>query len=173
MAVTITWPPATEVPEAFRGYLEEAPAGDVLAGLEASLGGVTAFLEAAGDARGGHRYAPDKWSIKELAGHLIDAERIFVYRALRFARGDATPLAGFDENAYAPAAMSDARPMADLLQELAHLRRADLALFRGLDPAAWDRKGIANGADLTVRTVPYILAGHERHHLRILQERYS
>lgn len=173
MTLTIERPPASEVPAPFRGYLEEAPAGDVLAGLENGLAALVAFLEQAGDTRGGYRYAPDKWSVKEVAGHLIDAERIFAYRALRFARGDTTPLPGFDENAYAPASASEARPMADLIQELTHVRRADLALFRGFDRAAWGRKGISSGAELTVRTVPYILAGHERHHLRILRERYS
>lgn len=173
MSVTIEKPPAAEVPQVLRGYLEEAPEGNILEALEASLAGVTALLEKAGDARGGFRYASGKWSVKEVAGHLIDVERIFVYRALRFARGDTTPLPGFDENAYTPQSGADARPMSDLIRELVHLRQADIALFAGLDPASWSRKGLANGADLTVRTVPYMLAGHERHHLRVLGERYE
>lgn len=103
---------------------------------------------------------------------MTDVERIFAYRALRVGRGDATPLAGFDENAYVPAAASDRRPMAELLDELEAVRAATLALFRGMPDEAWERRGVANGVPVSVRALLYITAGHTRHHLELLRERY-
>ena len=103
---------------------------------------------------------------------MTDAERIFAYRALRFARGDRTPLPGFDEKLYAPAGNFDARPLADLATELAAVRRATLALFGGLDAATLERRGPANQHEISVRALAYVIAGHERHHVAILRERY-
>src|SRR4029077_5181557 len=119
-----------------------------------------------------HRYAPGKWSIKEVIGHVSDAERVFSHRALRFARGDRTRLPGFDEKAYTPAGRFDARPLPDLAAELDAVRHATIALFAGLDSEALARRGPANNKEVSVRALAYIIAGHERHHVGILRERY-
>ena len=108
-----------------------------------------------------------------MLGHLIDTERMFTHRALRFARADATPLPGFDENTYVPAGNFDRRDVASLLEEWRAVRAATLAFFRGLDPEAWERRGNANGAPASVRALCYITAGHTDHHLGILRERYG
>lgn len=117
------------------------------------------------------RHAPYTWSIREVVGHLIDSERVFGYRALRFARGDSTPLPGFDENAYAAAGAFDRCPLASLRDEFAYLRRSHLELFANLPNEAWDRRGTANGAEVSVRALAYILVGHERHHVSIVRKR--
>jgi DinB family protein len=119
-----------------------------------------------------HRYEPGKWSIKEMLGHLIDSERIFTYRALRFARNDHTPLSGFDQDPYVVAGIFDDRPWSELVAEFEHLRRSTMLFFRGLKPEAEGRFGVANNAPVTVRALGYIIAGHEMHHLGILREKY-
>lgn len=124
-------------------------------------------------AKGDLAYAPGKWTVKEVVGHLCDAERIFAYRALRFARGDATDLPGFDENAYVANANFKSRTMEDLLEELWGVRAATLSLAKHLPESALSRRGSANGAPVTVRALLYIIAGHERHHLAVLRERYG
>jgi hypothetical protein len=118
-------------------------------------------------------YAPGKWSVKEVIGHMGDVERVMAYRALRFARNDATPLPGFDENTYVPAAIFGRRNIDDLVDELEVIREATTQLLRHLDEAALARRGVANGAEVSVRALAYIIAGHERHHLRVLRERYG
>src|SRR6266516_109113 len=137
-----TQPPAVdEYPPAYADYVGRVPAGaDVLDVLARQLEETSARLAGIPEARGGFRYAPAKWSVKEVVGHLCDVERIMVYRALRFARGDATPLAGFDEDAYAPEAGADARALASLVAEWVAVRRASLAFFQSLPPAAWSRQ---------------------------------
>jgi hypothetical protein len=117
------------------------------------------------------RHAPYTWSAREVVGHLIDSERVFGYRALRFARGDATPLPGFDENAYATAGSFDRCSLASLRDEFDFLRRSHLGLFSNLTEEAWDRRGTANNAEITVRALAYVLVGHERHHVAILRKR--
>ena len=140
--------------------------------MQAQLDEVRAAFGRFPEARGSYRYAPEKWSVKELLGHLSDVERIFCYRALRFARRDATPLPGFDENAYAPAMEADGRQLADLLGEWLDVRRATISFLRGLPAEAWTRRGIANGKEISVRALAYAIAGHARHHLEVLAERY-
>jgi len=124
------------------------------------------------DARGDHRYAEGKWSVRQLVGHVSDAERIFTYRALRIARGDKTPLASFDENAYAETAGSDRRTLSALAEELRVVREASVALFNSLPDDAWTRTGTASEKTVSVRALAYIAAGHAQHHLKILKERY-
>lgn len=119
-----------------------------------------------------HRYEPGKWSIKELLGHLIDSERIFTYRALRFARNDHAPLSGFDQDPYVAEANFDQRPWSELVAEFEHLRRSTILFFRGLKPESETRFGVANNASITVRALGYAIAGHELHHMRILREKY-
>ena len=156
----------------YRTYIDDVPAGDIVRTLNGQIAETTALLAGISEAKADHRYAPGKWSIKEVVGHLADAERVFAYRALRFARGDATPLPGFDENAWVPAADFGARTLAELTAEFQAVRRATVALFGSLGDAAATRSGTANGQAVAVRALAWIVAGHERHHARILGERY-
>lgn len=119
-----------------------------------------------------YRYAEDKWSIKELASHVIDSERIFAYRALRFARNDKTDLAGYDENHYAVFCGADERTLADLTNEFDVTRQSSLALFKSFDNDMLTRTGTANGIKIDVTSLGYLIAGHCQHHLNILKERY-
>lgn len=166
-------PAAEEFAPFYAGYVAEAPEGDILATLERQGRETAALLRGVDEARALTRYAPGKWSIKEVIGHLADAERIFAYRALRIGRADQTPLASFEEDAYVAAAGFDARPLAELVAELEAVRAATVALFRGFDAAAWERRGTASGKTISVRALAWIVAGHERHHVRVLGERYG
>lgn len=166
-------PEPGEYPPFYAPYVAAVPDGDVIAALERQGADVHALLNGLDDARAGHRYAPGKWSVREVLGHVTDAERIFSYRLLCIARGDTTPLPGFDENAYVPTSGADARSMASLLDEFDAVRRATLALLRGLPEAAITRTGNANGKPVSARAIPYILAGHAQHHLYVLTERYG
>jgi hypothetical protein len=165
-------PDATEYPPFYARYVAGVPETDVVAALRDSGREIDAVLGAIPDARGGFRYGPDKWTIREVIGHMIDAERIFGYRALRLARGDATPLPGFEENDYARAAGSDARSLADLVDELRIVRESTVRLFQSFPADAWMRRGVVNGREVSVRALAYITAGHARHHLGVLRERY-
>lgn len=119
-----------------------------------------------------HRYAEGKWSVKEVVLHLCDTERILSYRVLRMGRGDATPLSGFDQDPYIPASHADSRTPESLLEEYAAVRHATLTLLGHLPEAAWDFSGTANGHPSTARAVAYMIAGHDLHHFRIIEERY-
>lgn len=173
VASPIPRPAAAEYDPYYGRYIEKVPEGDLLRTLEAQGRETQALLAGLSDAKALHRYAAGKWSIKEVIGHVADTERVYAYRALRFARADATALPGFDENAWVPAGSFDARSVADLAAELDAVRRATLALFRGLDAAALGRRGTANDAAVTVRAIAWIIAGHERHHVALLHERYK
>jgi uncharacterized damage-inducible protein DinB len=120
----------------------------------------------------GLRYAPGKWTLKELLGHIIDDERIFTHRAFSLARGEVTPLPGFDEKVYAAMSGADRRPWADLLEEYRAVRASSVMLFRSLSAAAWIRQGEVNGYRATPRGLAFHIAGHELHHLRVVRERY-
>jgi hypothetical protein len=156
----------------YQPYVSEVPDGDLLTTLESQRDSTAAILAGITDANAGFRYAEGKWSIREVVGHVADAERVFAYRALRFARADATPLPGFDENAWMPSAGFDARPLGDVAAELRTVRESTLSLFRSFTPEAWLRTGSASGHPITARALAWIIAGHERHHLRVLTERY-
>ena len=169
---TIPRPDATEYAPYYGTYVGKVPDGDLLELLERQRRETQNLLAGLSDTQALHRYAPGKWSIKEVVGHLMDSERVFCYRALRFARADEKPLQGFDEKAWVPAGSFDARPLADLAAELEAVRRATIALFGGFDAAALARKGTANNNEVTVRALAWIVAGHERHHVAILRERY-
>lgn len=172
-AVPIPRPAADEYLEYYGKYIARVPEDDALAALTSRFDHALDALSTLTDAQALHRYAPDKWSVKQVIGHVSDSERVFSYRALRIARGDATPLAGFDENTYAAAGGFDARPFRSLLDEWRAVRAATLALFGGLEPAALTRRGTANGATISVRALAWILAGHEIHHVALLRERYG
>ena len=156
----------------YAGYVARVTPGDLVAGLATQLAATLELLGAVPEERGDYRYAPDKWSIKEVAGHLSDTERIFCYRLLRVARGDATPLPGYEQNDYVPAGAFHRRTLRALADELRHVRQATVDLVRSLDEAALARRGTANGFPVTARALVYIIAGHERHHVDVLRTRY-
>jgi hypothetical protein len=154
-------------------YIDLVPDGDILGTLAGQIGVTLTELRLISDADSLLRYAPGKWSVREVVGHMIDTERIFGYRALRIARGDRTPLPGFEQDDYIAAASFDAHPWADLIDEFYAVRRSNLAMFRGLTPEAWLRKGIANNNPMSVRAAAYMIAGHERHHLGVIRDKYK
>ena len=168
----IPYPDATEYPEYFGQYIALVPEGDILEILASQIEDSCALLRSLSPDRGTHRYAPGKWSINQVIGHLADTERVFTYRALRFSRGDAQALPGFEQDDWVNAANFDDRTPGDLADEFAAVRAATLTLFRSMNEAMLTRQGIANAWTYPVHAVPFILAGHERHHLRFLRDRY-
>jgi hypothetical protein len=167
-------PAADEFGAYYAGYIDLVPAGEeIVAVLARQREATLSRFGSVTEGRGAHRYAPGKWSVKEVVVHLSDAERIMAYRALRFARADGTPLPGYDENAYVPLSGADAQPLAALVTEWGHVRQATVSLFRHLPAEAWTRRGTANGMPASVRALAWIIAGHELHHLRTLAERYG
>ena len=165
-------PEATEFAPFYAGYVAAVPEGDIINILRRGGDEWQSVLAELPEARGDHRYAEGKWSIRQLVGHVSDAERIFAYRALRIARGDQSPLASFDENAYAETAGSDRRTISALAAELRVVRESTVALFSSFPDDAWTRTGTASGKTVSVRALAYITAGHAQHHLKILRERY-
>lgn len=167
-----TRPAPDEYAPYYGRYIEKVGDGDIVRTLQRQIGATAGAVRAIPESRAGHRYAPGKWSIREVIGHLSDAERIFAYRALRIARGDETPLPGFDENAFVSRARLDDRPFAGLIAEYKVVRAASVALFDSLFPEEWNRRGVASGQGVSVRALAWIAAGHEIHHLEILRTRY-
>lgn len=165
-------PAPAEFSPYYMKYIERVPEGDLLEALAAQHEETATLIRGVGEDRGDHRYGPDKWSIREVLGHVCDTERIMSYRALRVARGDSTPLPGFDENSYVANANFGGRSLASLVDELRIVREATLALYRPLSDSELLREGTANGAPITPRALAWIIAGHERHHVAILRERY-
>jgi hypothetical protein len=156
----------------YHGYIARVPGERIGEYLESQLNEVERLLGPLDDAAARFRYAPEKWSVKEILGHICDTERIFAYRLLRIARADATPLPGFDENVYVPPAEFDARPLAELLREFQTVRASTIALVEGLPSGVWERRGQASGKNISARALAYIMVGHVTHHLGVLQERY-
>jgi len=153
-------------------YVDLVPDGDILGTLASQIDGTLAELRKITEDASLQRYAPGKWSVREVLGHMIDTERIFAYRALRFARADKTNLPGFEQDDYIPAGQFDRRPWADLLEEFAAVRRSNVLMFRGLPEDAWQRQGVANNDSMSVRAAACIIAGHERHHMNVLRQKY-
>src|SRR5579871_5565636 len=168
----ITRPAATEYAPYFEKYVSLVSAPDVLAALEDQPRETLGILSTLSEEQAASSYAPGKWTIKEMLGHIIDTERIFSYRALRFGRNDITALASFEQDGYVLASGSNGRSLADLIDEFVCVRRATVWLFRSLDSDAWTRQGTASGNPLSVRAIAYIIAGHELHHRRVLQDKY-
>ncbi|HEU4995049.1 MAG TPA: DinB family protein [Gemmatimonadaceae bacterium] len=173
MTVTIARPASTEHAPYYGTYISQVPDGSVLSHLEQQSRDTIALLRRVNETKSQYRYAPDKWNIREVIGHLIDAERVFAYRALSFGRADATPLPSFDENAWGRTSNAAHRPMPELIAEFEAVRASTLALFRGFSETEFARQGTASNNPVTVRALAYIIAGHERHHVRILKERYG
>ncbi|MDX9751631.1 MAG: DinB family protein [Flavobacteriales bacterium] len=165
-------PGPDELPAYYGPYVQAASAHDLAAALAHPDAGFGGLIGLVGPDRAEHRYAPGKWSIKEVVQHVIDAERVFAYRALRFARQDTTALPGFDEDAYAPASEAGRRSLEDLVAEAARLRLSSIDLFGGFTPEMLMRRGTASGQAISVRALGWVIAGHAAHHLAIIHQRY-
>ena len=153
-------------------YVDKVPEGDLLEILEHSLAETRALLGSVPRDREQHAYTDGKWTVREVVGHIIDAERLFGARAFWFARAAGGELPGMDQDDFAAVSNAGERPLAQLLEELTALRRAHLAMFAGFDEAAWARRGKASGCEFTVRALAAILAGHEIHHRAVLRDKY-
>jgi hypothetical protein len=152
-------------------YISLIPGGDIVATLASELPKTLALLTSRSE-EGELRYGPDKWSVKEVVGHMSDTERIMTYRALRIARNDRTPMAGFEQDDYIRGGPYAELQLADLVEEFKSVRAATLTFFSNLRAEDWTRRGIANGDEISVRALAYIIGGHELHHRQILEERY-
>jgi hypothetical protein len=157
----------------FAGYIALVTEPDLLEVLESQIGAVEKALAGLSAQKAASRYAEGKWTVSEVLGHVVDAERVFGYRAVATARGERAVLPGFDENAWANASSHAACPVGELVEELAALRRSHVLMFRHFDAAAWDRLGLVAGHPNATRSWGFIMAGHLRHHARVLTERYG
>jgi len=166
-------PDVTEYAPFYETYVSLVPEEAILPVLTEQLQLLRRVADSVPSERETFRYAPGKWSIRELFGHLTDAERVFGYRAFCFSRGEDQSLPGFNENVYVAQADFDRRTLESLAGDLTELRKVNVSLLRQLDAGGWGRVGIANGHPVTVRALAYVMAGHARHHLKILRERYS
>jgi len=169
----ISKPSASEYAPYYGKYVALVTEDDVLAALANQLGETLKLLRSISEEKSAFRYAPDKWSIKQMIGHMCDGERIFAYRALCFARGETAALPGFEQDDYVAKADFDARTLHDLTDEFETIRRANINLFRHLNDEAWMRRGRASDNEITVRALAFIIVGHERYHVGILRARYS
>jgi hypothetical protein len=170
--VPLTPPDRTEAGEYYFTYINKVTAGDIRTTLRAQVDDVVPVLRGLSEERSLHRYAPGKWSIREVLGHVNDAERVFSFRAFWFARGFDSPLPSFDQDVAIPAAVSDGRSWSSHIDEFLAVRAATVDLFQHLPADAWPRRGIASGAPVTVKALAYIVAGHLAHHLEIVKQRY-
>jgi len=166
-------PRPDEYDRAFERYVSRVPETDVLPALERQPKEVVEALVGVPKEREGFRYAPGKWTIREVVGHIVDAERVFGYRALAISRGERASLPAFDEDDYAKRAGHGERSVASLLDELACVRAGHVLLLKNLDDDAWGRFGTANALPITPRAIAYILVGHVRHHMAVLAEKYG
>jgi len=169
---SVARPSPDEYAPFYETYVSLVKSEDILGTLESQGLQTARFLAARSEREGNFRYAPDKWSVKEVIGHLSDSERIFAYRALRIARGDKTPLSGFEQDDYVRGGNFGERTLANLAEEFSLVRGATVALFKSVHTDAWPLRGAANKNEVTVRALAYIIAGHELHHRSILDERY-
>ncbi|MBS1505117.1 MAG: DinB family protein [Bacteroidetes bacterium] len=160
------------IPHFYKNYVKQVTESDVLQALRISGHRMQELVHSIPADKADFAYAPGKWTVRELLCHIIDAERIFAYRALRFARNDKTPLAGFEENDYAPQANASGRSLQKIAAEMSHLRASTIDLFEGFTPEMLTRKGTSSNNELSVIALGFIIAGHEKHHLKILQDRY-
>ena len=168
-----TRPNSNEYAPPFGKYVELVPKGDVVSILATQLDDLQQTLSNVAETDALKLHPPYTWTAKQVVGHIIDSDRVFGHRAHWIARNGGTPLAGFDETAFMDAADFNRWSLAELLEEFAHVRRGNIALFQHLDPAAWTRQGVASDHPATVRAMAYVMAGHVQHHLGILQQRLS
>jgi len=166
-------PPTEEYAPFYAGYIAETPDGDIVESMRDQEQEFARLPAAVSRSAEEFAYAPGKWTVRQVVGHLCDAERVFGYRALCISRGDETPLPGFDENEYVARSTSARRPLRDLVDELGLLRHANRCLFAALDDGDWLRVGTANHQPVSAHALAFILVGHARHHLRVLRDRYE
>ncbi len=167
-----TRPASTEYAPPYAGYVANVPEEDILAAIEAQSAVTQKLLASLDESKAAYRYAESKWSVKEVIGHFTDSERIFAYRALAFGRGETQPLPGFEENDYVRNAAFDSWKLGDLSEHYALVRRSTIVLLRNFPEEAWGRRGTASGFPISVRAIAWIIVGHERHHVKVLRERY-
>lgn len=160
------------IPSFYKGYVKLVEHPDVLQALRISGYRTLELIHSIPEVKSDYRYADGKWTIRQVLCHMLDAERIFSYRALRFARNDQTPLSGFDENAYAAYLNAEGRNLTQIGDEMQHLRTSTIDMFAGFSEEMMNRKGTANKNELTVVALGIIIAGHETHHCKIIRERY-
>jgi DinB superfamily len=165
-------PQRTETAQHYFTYIDLVSGDDILHTIDAQLDDTSRFLSGVSEEKSLYRYAPDKWSIRQVISHVNDTERVFAFRAMWFARGFSNPLPSFDQNIASNAAAADDRSLASHLQEFGKIRDATIVLFRNLPAEAWVRSGVASGNSITVNALAYIIAGHVAHHAAILRERY-
>ena len=172
--IAVARPDAGEYAEFYRGYIAGAPAvADAEQQLRAQRTVIANLFGNLDEQRADFAYAPGKWTVKQLLGHLCDAERVMAYRLMRIARGDETPLPGFEEDDYVAAAGFERRSVRDVLEEWLSVRDATQTLMRSVPVEAWTRRGTANGHPVSARALVYIILGHAEHHLNVLKERYG
>jgi uncharacterized damage-inducible protein DinB len=165
-------PEPTEYAQPYAGYIANVPETDILSAIEQQSSETQKLLASLDETKAAYRYAEGKWSVKEVIGHFTDAERIFAYRALAIARGETQPLPGFEENDYVRNASFDSWKLGDLAEHYALVRRSTIVLFQNFPDPAWTNRGIASDNPITVRAIAWTIVGHERHHLKVLRERY-
>jgi len=170
--LVIARPQAGEYAPYYERYISLIGENDILSTLDRQRRETVLLLSGLSEEQGDFRYAPEKWSAKQVLGHVCDTERVFAYRALRIARGDATPMEGFEQDDYVKNGPFARHVIAEVIEDYIAVRRATISLLRSLEEAAWSRRGIANKNDVTVRALAYTIAGHEVHHRRILEEKY-
>lgn len=171
--MTIGRPQPGDYAPFYQPYLDATSPIDDAGELLARQSDVLAYMATWTEEKATHRYADGKWTVAQVVGHMADTERVFAYRLLRIARGDATPLSGFDENAWQLQAGFEARTLASVVTELKAVRMASLALIRSLDAAAVEREGLANDKRVTARALVWLIGGHFAHHAAILRDRYG
>ncbi|MBC7900128.1 MAG: DinB family protein [Saprospiraceae bacterium] len=165
-------PEKNEYGEWYAGYISLVPEEDILNAITLQADEIKDLAASIAENKGSYAYADGKWTVKELLGHINDGERIFAYRALRIARGDRTPLSGFEQDDYIATGRFNERTVSDLADEFVLLRRSNIKLFENLEEEAWHRMGTASDNPISVRAAAYIMTGHVRHHLNILKSRY-
>ena len=171
-SLVISKPEATEHDPYFSRYIDLVKSNDILKTLPIQIEGSLALLRSIPSSKSHYRYAPGKWSVNEVAGHLLDAERVFAYRAMTIARNDQVSLPGFEQDDWIRGASFDSCALAELVSEFECVRRANIYLFQHLSAEAWMRRGKANNVVTSVRALAYIIAGHELHHIQILKTKY-
>ncbi|HUI63344.1 MAG TPA: DinB family protein [Bacteroidota bacterium] len=165
-------PDVSEYAPYYGRYISLVTEEHVVEVLEHQLARTLDFFRACAEQDGDRRYAPGKWTVREVIGHVIDTERVMAFRALSFARSDPATLPGMEQDDWARFSSYGALPLSELMEEFSAVRQSTLALLRHLSPEAWSRRGIASGCEFTVKALAYIIAGHERHHMDILKTRY-
>lgn len=165
-------PQPAEYDPYYQKYVTLVPEEAIIPTLESQISELSSLLSDVPEDKGTYAYADGKWSVKEVLSHLIDGERMFAYRVFRIARGDKTPIEGFEQDGYIENSHANRRPISELIEEFALLRKANVMFFQNLEDQDWMRIGIANNVEVSVRSLAWIMAGHIRHHIGILKERY-